>query len=73
MGMNDFAREEKMQKIFDDRDNTVDEVEESGEDNNILEKEKSSAVINNHSDNNNSRHNEEKVSFSANSQIFLML
>ena len=58
MGMNDYTREEKMQKIFDDRENIEeeDEVKES----NLLEKDK--AVINNINDNNNSNHNEEKAS-----------
>ena len=58
MGMNDYTREEKMQKIFDDRENIEeeDEVKES----NLLEKDKT--VINNINDNNNSNHNEEKAS-----------
>ena len=58
MGMNDYTREEKMQKIFDDRENIEeeDEVKES----NLLEKDKT--VINDINDNNNSNHNEEKAS-----------
>ena len=60
MGMNDFTREEKMQKIFDDREHLEEEDEEEGmKDDNLMEKEKT--VINNHIDNNNTNHNEEKV------------
>ena len=60
MGMNDFTREEKMQKIFDDREHLEEEEDEDGmKDDNMMEKEKT--VINNHIDNNNTNHNEEKV------------
>ena len=58
MGMNDYAREEKMQKIFDDREN-IEEEDEVKQDN---KREKDKTVMNNHNDNNNSNHHEEKVS-----------
>ena len=59
MGMNEFTRDEEMQKIFEDRDNIEEEEEDEGK-TELLEKSKT--VINNHNDNNNSSHNEEKVS-----------
>ena len=60
MGMNDYAREEKMQKIFDDREN-IDEEEEDEVKADNKSREKDKSVINNHNDNNNSNHHEEKV------------
>lgn len=60
MGMNDYAREEKMQKIFDDRENIEEEEEDEVKQDNKREKDKT--VMNNHNDNNNSNHHEEKVS-----------
>ena len=59
MGMNDFSREENMQKIFDERDNIEEEDEEESKEDTI--REKAEAIINNHNDNNNSNHTEEKV------------
>ena len=59
MGMNDYAREEKMQKIFDDRENIEEEEDEVKQEN---KREKDKTVMNNHNDNNNSNHHEEKVS-----------
>ena len=59
MGMNDYAREEKMQKIFDDRENIEEEEEDEVKADNKREKDKT--VMNNHNDNNNSNHHEEKV------------
>ena len=59
MGMNDYAREEKMQKIFDDRENVEEEEDEVKQEN---KREKDKTVMNNHNDNNNSNHHEEKVS-----------
>ena len=64
MVMNDFnrEREEKMQKIFDERDNLEEEEEDEDgmKEDAIIDKEKT--ILNNHNDNNNSNHNEEKVS-----------
>ena len=60
MGMNDYTREEKMQKIFDDRENIEEEEEDEVKQDNKREKDKT--VMNNHNDNNNSNHHEEKVS-----------
>ena len=57
MGMNDFNREENMQKMFEDRDNIEEEDEEESKEDTIMEK----AIINNHNDNNNSHLTEEKV------------
>ena len=59
MGMNEFSREENMQKMFEDRDNIEEEDEEEAKEDTIMEK--AEAIINNHNDNNNSNHTEEKV------------
>ena len=59
--MNDFSREENMQKIFEDRDNIEEEEEEEEERKEDTIMEKAEAIINNHNDNNNSNHTEEKV------------
>lgn len=59
MGMNEFSREENMQKMFEDRDNIEEEDEEEAKEDTIMEK--ADAIINNHNDNNNSNHTEEKV------------
>ena len=61
MGMNEFSREENMQKMFEDRDNIEEEDEEEAKEDTIMEK--AEAIINNHNDNNNSNHTEEKVNF----------
>ena len=63
MGMNDFSREENMQKIFEDRDTIEEEEEEEEERKEDTIMEKAEAIINNHNDNNNSNHTEEKVNF----------
>ena len=63
MGMNDFSREDNMQKIFEDRDTIEEEEEEEEERKEDSIIEKAEALINNHNDNNNSNHTEEKVNF----------
>lgn len=61
MGMNDFRREEEMQKRLDEREQMEEEEEEEMKDENMDTKEEEDAVINNHNDNNNTNHTDEKV------------
>jgi len=61
MGMNDFRREDDMQKRLDERDQMEEEEEEDMKDENMDTKEEEEAVLNNHNDNNNTNHADEKV------------
>jgi len=61
MGMNDFRREDEMQKRLDEREQMEEEEEEEMKEENMDTKEEEETVINNHNDNNNSNHTDEKV------------